>query len=154
MKIYYILPPLFYFLIALAGRWFTAQGINSWYPALVKPVYTPPGGFIGAMWTIVYIFTAISLIVFISRARSSPVFWLVILLYIVNGLLNAFWSYLFFVQHFLGLAVFDAALLAATLTLIMIMARRYSYLASVLLMPYFLWVCSATYLAFDIFRLN
>lgn len=153
-KIHYILVPLFYFLVALAGRIFTAQGVSSWYPTLVKPDYTPPGGLIGAMWTVIYILAAASLIIFINRARHSPVFWSVILLYIINGVLNALWSYLFFTMHFLGAAVFDAALLAATVAFIMMLARRYSYLASVLLMPYFLWVSFATYLAYDIFRLN
>ena len=153
-KIHYILSPVFYFLIALAGRSLTAQGVNTWYPALVKPEYTPPGSLIGMTWTLIYILAAASLIIFVNRARNSPVFWSVILLYIINGVLNGLWSYLFFTKHLLGPAVFDAAILATTVALIMIMTRRYAYLASVLLLPYFLWVCFATYLAYDIFMLN
>ena len=153
-KIHYILSPLFYFLVALAGRVFTAQGVKTWYPTLVKPEYTPPGSFIGGMWTVIYILAAASLIIFINRARTAPVFWTVILLYIVNGVLNGLWSYLFFTKHYLGWAVFDASLLAVTVALIMILARRSAYLASALLMPYFLWVSFATYLAYDIFILN
>lgn len=148
------MSPLFYLCVALAGRYFTAQGVGTWYPSILKPAFTPPGSFIGIMWTIIYVLTAISLILFINNAQGSPLFQPVVALYIVNGILNAAWSYIFFTKHFLGVAVVDAAILSITVLLIILLSWRYSTAASMLLVPYFIWVSFATYLTYAIYKIN
>ena len=150
----YFLSPLFYISVALAGRAFTAQGIDLWYQAIAKPSYTPPGSVIGTMWTVIYILTAVSLIMFTKHAKGKSGFWPIIGLYIVNGIVNAAWSYLFFTKHLLGLAVIDAGLIAITVLIIIIWSWHYSRLAAALLMPYFGWVSFATYLTYVIFKMN
>lgn len=152
--IHYILSPLFYLIIALAGRYFTAQGVVTWYPSIQKPASTPPGSFIGIMWTIIYVLTALSLIFFINRAKGRSLFYPVLLLYIVNGILNAAWSYIFFTKHLIGLAVIDAAILSITVLLIMLLSWQCSRTASMLLAPYLIWVSFATYLTLAIHKLN
>ena len=150
----YIVSPAFYMLIAIAGRMFTAQRIDPWYQSISKPSYTPPGSFIGIMWTIIYILTAVSLILFINKGRGKPLFQLIIVLYVLNGIVNAAWSYLFFTKHLIGLAVIDAVLIGATVLLIMVMVWRYSSVAALLLMPYLGWVSFAAYLNYVIYRIN
>lgn len=150
----YILSPLFYFCVALAGRAFTSQGIDPWYQTIVKPSFTPPGSVIGIMWTVIYILTAVSLIVFTNIAKNKKVFWPVIGLYLVNGIVNAAWSYIFFTKHLLGLAVIDAGLIGITVLLIIVFAWRYSKAASILLIPYLGWVSFAAYLTYAIYRMN
>jgi len=152
--IHYILSPLFYLCVSLAGRYFTAQGVGTWYPSILKPAYTPPGSFIGIVWTVIYILAALSLILFVNRAKGAPLFYPVLALYIVNGILNAAWSYIFFTKHLLGPAVIDAAMLLITVLLIILLAWRYSTAASMLLVPYGIWVSFATYLTYAIYTMN
>ena len=150
----YLLPPVFYLLVALLGRHFTAAGIAIWYPSLQKPSFTPPGGIIGIVWTLIYIFSAASLIQFLRAAKGKPLFALIIGLYILNGIINAAWSYIFFSRHLLMTAVIDAALIAFTVLIMILSVWQYSKLSALLLVPYFLWASFATFLSYTIFKLN
>jgi tryptophan-rich sensory protein len=152
--LHYITPPLFYLGIALAGRIFTAQGLKDWYPDIIKPAYTPQGSVIGAVWTTIFILSAISLIMFINHGRKHQIFWLVMGVFVLNGILNAAWSYLFFTRHFIGFAVIDSVLIAMTVGLIMVLVWPYSKASALLLLPYLCWVSFASYLTYDIYRLN
>ena len=152
--IHYLLAPLFYFVILMSGSFFTSQGVSSWYPTITKPLYTPPGSFIGIMWTVIYILSAISLIVFVDKGRGRGILWLVIGLYFLNGISNASWSYIFFVKHDLGLAVISAFLIWVTVAMLMASTWSTSRTASLLLFPYLGWVSFATYLTYVIYRMN
>lgn len=150
----YILSPLFYICIALAGRIFTSKGIYPWYQTIAKPTYTPPGSVIGFMWTVIYTLTAISLIIFTNNAKGKSGFWPIIGLYIANGIINAAWSYIFFTKHLLGLAVIDAGLIVVTVLFLMVVVRNHSAAASLLLIPYLGWVSFATFLTYVIYEIN
>ena len=152
--LHYIISPLFYLGIALAGRVLTAQGLTNWYPYIVKPSYTPPGSVIGAVWTLIFILSAISLILFVNSGKGNHAFWTVIGVFVLNGILNAAWSYLFFAKHSIGLAFIDAVLIGITVGLIMIMVWPYSKASALLLLPYLCWVSFASYLTYDIYTLN
>ncbi len=152
---HYMLIPAFYMLIAVSGRLFTFEGVAEWYPTLVKPAYTPPGSFIGAMWTVIYILTALSFIIYINRsreARLSP--WTVAGVFVINGIFNAAWSYIFFTRHMVGLAAVDAAVIWVTVLIIIILAWPRSRASSLLLIPYLLWTAFATFLNYRIYVLN
>ncbi len=151
---HYVLAPLFYFAVAQTGSSFTMQGVSTWYPTLMKPTYTPPGVIIGVVWTVIYILTAVSVIVFINAAKNKKDLWVILGLYILNGLLNALWSYLFFVKHLLFAAFLDALFIWVTVGLLMISTWSHSRIASMLLVPYFLWASFAAYLTFVIYGLN
>jgi tryptophan-rich sensory protein len=137
-----------------AGRMFTVRGVSEWYLTVIKPSFTPPGSFIGIMWTLIYILTAISLILFINQGRNSEKFWLIIGVFVLNGIINALWSYLFFTKHLIGLAAIDAGFIAVTVGLMMVLVWPYSKFSSLLLLPYLIWVSFATYLNFTIYRMN
>jgi len=152
--LHYILAPLFYFAVAWVGGFFTSQGVKSWYPTIAKPSYTPSGSFIGIVWTIIYILSTISLILFVNRARGRAFFWPIIGLYVLNGIFNTFWSYLFFVRHALGFAVLDAFLIWVTVEMLITFIWFYSRMASLLLLPYFGWLTFAGYLTYVIYKTN
>jgi tryptophan-rich sensory protein len=153
-RAHYILIPLFYFLVAFSGRLFTAEGVSSWYPTLAKPPYTPPGSLIGVVWTAIYILIALSFILFVNRARGERLFPLVSGLFIMNGLVNAAWSYIFFTMHNLALAVADAALILLTVLALVVLSWTHSKASSLLLLPYLAWTSFATFLSYRIFVLN
>lgn len=152
--IYCVLAPLFYLAVALFGSTFTRKGLEVWYSELSKPSFTPPGSLIGIAWTIIYILTAVSLIIFIVRSRNESYFRPILGLYVVNGVVNALWSYIFFDQHMLGLAFFDAVLIWVTVALLVFLNRQRVPVASLLLVPYLLWTSFALYLSFAIWQLN
>jgi tryptophan-rich sensory protein len=153
-RLHYILVPLFYLGVSAAGSAFTARGLDYWYPALNKPSYTPPGSLIGVIWTVIYILTALSLILLINADPEKPLLSRLVGLFVLNGLLNAAWSYIFFTRHMIGWAVIGASLIGLTVLLMMAAAWPVSRISSLLLLPYLGWVTFATYLNFDIFRMN
>jgi len=149
-----VLVVLFYLAISQIGSMFTSAGVRTWYPWIAKPSFTPSGIVIGIVWTVIYILTAISLVLFLRTVPVDKLFWPVIGLYVLNGVLNAAWSYLFFSRHALGLAVVDSALIGVTVALIMAAVWPSSRVASLLLLPYLTWVSFATFLAYRIYRMN
>lgn len=153
-RIHYVLSPLFYLVVLAAGRLFTLEGLDSWYPTLMKPTYTPPGELIAVVWTTIYALSAASLVLFVNRGRGSGKFWFVIGLYAVNGMINALWSYIFFVRHALGLAVIDAAAITLTVAAIMVDVWPHRRLSSLLLLPYLFWGVFAVSLTYSVYVMN
>ncbi|MGD2080805.1 MAG: tryptophan-rich sensory protein [Nitrospirota bacterium] len=153
-KAHYVLIPFFYMLVALSGRLFTASGSAQWYQNLEKPAYTPPGSIIGGVWTAIYILTAFAFITYVNRARGSRALPLAAALFVLNGVINASWSYVFFVMRSPGLALADAALLWLTVLALAVLVWPRSKESSVLLVPYLAWTAFATLLSYRIFELN
>lgn len=105
--------------------------------------------------TVLYVLCAASLILFMNMAPPQTTgLWLVVGLYILNGLLNAVWTYIFFERHLLGWAFVDALAIAATALMMLLVVGPYSQAASWCLLPYFLWACFATLLSYRIVLLN
>ncbi len=154
MKIYYLVIPLVVLVVALVGGWLTSQGVSTWYTTLMLPEVAPAGGVIGTVWTVIFILSAIAVILIWNKKRSIKRFGWVVGLLTANAILNVAWSYLFFVQHLLGWAIVEMVLLNLTNLAIIVLVWRKQQLAAWLLVPYFLWVCFATYLAYSIWLLN
>ncbi len=154
MKINYLLIPLFYVFVSTIGSLFTGQGVSSWYKTINLPSWTPPGSVIGIVWTIIFILTAISALIVWNKFNHNYAFWVIAVLFLVNGLLNIFWSYLFFSQNLLGWAALEAALLGASVYALIVLIWPLSTLAASLLIPYAGWVTFATYLTYLVYKLN
>jgi benzodiazapine receptor len=74
--------------------------------------------------------------------------------FIIQLVLNFFWSILFFSFHQLGLALVEIILLWMFILFSIISFFRISKTASYLLVPYVLWVSFASVLNFAIWNLN
>lgn len=140
--------------VAISGSSFTTQNLEWYYTSLALPSWSPPGYVISTAWTTIFILTAISAMIFWRRAPRDQKFNWIVTLFIANGLLNVFWSYLFFQQHQLGLAVIEMNALNLTTIALAILLWPISRFASVLLWPYIAWVSFATYLAYAVWQLN
>ncbi|MBU0649151.1 tryptophan-rich sensory protein [Patescibacteria group bacterium] len=153
MKINYLVIPLIALATAVLGSHFTSQGMD-WYETLSRPGFTPPGGIIGTVWTVIYILSAISaLIVWNKFSRNKRFLW-ISALFMINAVLNFFWCYLFFAAHLIGAAIIEMLALEATVLALMILVWPRSRFAAFLLAPYAGWVIFATYLAYSIWALN
>jgi translocator protein len=133
---------------ALFGGMFTP---GDWYASLEKPSWNPPGWVFGPVWTILYVMIAIAgWLAWRGRDRSR----LPITLWGGQLLLNALWSWLFFGLERSGFAFVDIVILWLLIAAFIVSAWRISRPASLLFVPYALWVGFAAALNFAIWRLN
>lgn len=138
---------------AALGSFFSMMN-RDWYEGLARPGWQPPNWAFPVAWNTIYILTAISIIlVWNTRPRTEMTYW-VIGLFLVNGILNVAWSAIFFGNRMILPAVIDSALLFLSVVAIMIAAWRISRTASLLLIPYAVWVGFATYLTWVIYTMN
>ncbi len=145
MRIVYFVIPAIAFATAFIGGRITDSGMG-WYQTITLPDWTPPGRVIGGVWTLIYMLTSISAILVWVRFPRGRRFWWIMSLFVINALLNVGWSALFFGVHLMALAAWEAALLGATVLALIILIVPRDRVAAALLLPYFLWVCFATYL--------
>jgi len=149
----YILIPLYALGVQLIGRSLTDAN-SVWYANLIKPAYMPPNWVFGVVWTIIFALTTISALIFWNKAYGTKNFWYIIGMFIANSLFNVGWSYLFFVMHALGYALLRAITLEITVIGLITVLWKYSKTASLLLLPYALWVGFAIILNYHIWLLN
>ncbi len=149
-----LLGLLFWLVITFAVATFGSQfRPGDWYQALAKPALTPPNWIFPVVWTLLYALMALSAWL-IWRRGGFKVNRLALSLYGLQLIFNGLWSWLFFGQHQIGLALVDIVIL---LTLIILTAVRFwkTYRpAGILLAPYILWVSFATYLNYMLWVLN
>jgi len=137
------------FLPALGGL-FTDTG--TWYAALQKPVFNPPGWVFGPVWTILYITIGLSLyFLYISMGRFEWKMWALVG---THHSLNFLWSPVFFYLKSPLLALLVVIALLGSITWLMLIQAHYSRKAFYLFTPYFFWVCFASVLNASIWYLN
>ena len=152
MHFSYILIPLVTILVAYTGGRLTARSVATWYRTLRKPSWTPPGSVIGAVWTVLYILTAISALTVWNL--STPVPLVVATLFVLNAAVNVLWSYVFFYLHKMGLAIWVCLFLDLTIVLLIWLITPLSILAALLLVPYAAWVTFASYLNYRVWAMS
>lgn len=123
---------------------------GEWHAALVKPPWNPPNWVFAPVWSLLYLMIAVSgwLIWRVDTASPAMVLWFIQLV------LNAAWSWLFFGLHRMDLGFYDIVLLWFAILGFMLAAWPVSALASLLFIPYWLWVSFAAALNYTIWRLN
>ena len=158
-RLNFLVIPLFTILVAVGGSVVTSAGMG-WYDTLTLPSFTPPGSVIGMVWTIIFILSTISALIFWNihqpwgKLKRGIGFATTIVLFLINGFLNFYWSVLFFQQHNLSAAVWEAVVLDLTVIGLMVMIWPKSRWASLLLLPYVLWTAFASFLSWNVAALN
>lgn len=126
---------------------------GSWYAQLQKPSWNPPAWVFGPVWTCLYL----------SMGFAAWLVWrrggwrtqrLSLSLFLVQLLLNALWTPLFFGWHRPDWAFFEILLLLAAISAVFLLFFRCSRLAALLLAPYLAWTAFAAVLTFTIWRMN
>lgn len=130
-------------LAALTGSLFTNPDTD-WYNS-IKPEITPPGIVFPIVWTILFLFIWISLyLVCISANKKDRI--KVRIVFGINLILNALWSYLFFgIQNPL-FALYEIFILLGSILSILLVTYKINKISFYLIVPYFLWVSFASYL--------
>lgn len=137
---------------ASAGALFT--NLDDWYFNLKQPSWKPPDEAFGLIWSIIFACGAAAAWLSWNSARNHRQKILFLILFLFNGFLNMFWSVLYFQLHRPDLSFLECfALLLSVLSLIVVPWKT-TKLASILVIPYFIWVSIATVLNWQTVVLN
>jgi tryptophan-rich sensory protein len=137
----------------LLGAVFTFDSVRSWYPTIAKPAWTPPSWLFGPVWTTLYLMMGVAAWR-VARRRWTADVRRAVLLFVVQLLLNAAWSPLFFGARLPGIAFGEILLLWSAIVLTIAWFWRIDRLAAALLVPYLAWVSFASALNGSIWWLN
>lgn len=129
----------------------TAPG--GWYSQIQKPSWTPPSWLFGPVWTALYLMMAVAAW-WVWRQGGWAAQRGALSLFLVQLVLNAAWSWLFFGLRSPSLGMGGIVLLWVAILLTILAFFRVSPLAGWLMVPYLLWVSYASALNFTIWRLN
>jgi translocator protein len=137
--------------LASGGAVFVSTG--DWYAGLQKPWWNPPPWIFGPVWTLLYIMMAVAAWM-VWRVGGWRAQGFALGFFLLQWLLNALWTPLFFGLH-LPLPAF-AEIMALWLTLLIttVLFWRISRIAGLLLIPYLVWVSFAALLNFTLWQLN
>ncbi|MFA0964607.1 TspO/MBR family protein [Roseivirga sp. BDSF3-8] len=138
----------------LAGAFFTASSVGSWYQTLNKPEFTPPSWVFGPVWTILYFLMAFAAYKIWILGWDNIKVKIGLVLFLIQLILNAAWSFSFFgLQNpYVGLLNIVILLVMITVTTIYFFSLR--KISGWLMVPYIAWVGYATALNYAIYELN
>ncbi|MEX0690096.1 MAG: TspO/MBR family protein, partial [Candidatus Paceibacterota bacterium] len=136
------------------GSIFTFTSIDSWYADLAKPVINPPNWIFGPVWTALYILMGVALFLVWKKGWNREDVKHGICIFVIQLVLNATWSIVFFGLQNTGLAFINIILLWLAIIWTMVWFYKVSKPAMYLLVPYILWVSFAGYLNLSIYILN
>ena len=126
---------------------------GAFYGTLTRPSWAPPAWLFGPVWSILYLLMAISAWL-IWRARGFAGAPGALALFVAQLVLNALWSWLFFVWHRGGLAFAEVLILWCAIAATAFSFWRINTLAGLLLVPYLAWVTFASALTYAVWQLN
>ena len=136
---------------AAGGAFFVST--DGWYATLIKPSWNPPSWLFGPVWGLLYVMMAVAAWL-VWREGGWKLQRQALGLFLVQWLLNALWTPLFFGLHQPGLAFAEIVALWLLLVMTVALFWRAKKLAGALLLPYLVWVTIAAVLNFTIWRLN
>ncbi len=117
-----------------------------WFSTLRIPSIQPPGWIFILIWSVLYFLIAISVVIVLDKPKKNKDRSMTIILFILNGILNALYSIFFFGMKSILLAFLELPLLIASVLLLIWCTYRLDKKAAYLLIPYFVWICFSTVL--------
>lgn len=132
---------------------FASSNAAGFYGQIVQPSWAPPAWLFGPVWTVLYVLMGIAAWLVwrdhsFRNARSALV------LYVVQLVANALWTWLFFVWQLGAVAFAEIVLLWLLIAATIWLFWRLHRTAAFLLLPYLAWVSFAAALNFTLWRLN
>lgn len=136
------------------GSIFTVSAIAGWYSGLVKPALNPPNWLFGPAWITLYTLMGIAAFLVWQKGLDKKEIKTALEIFILQLLLNAIWSVIFFGWQSPAWAFINIILLWLAILWTIMVFYRISKPAAYLLLPYILWVSFAAYLNYSIWMLN
>lgn len=139
---------------ATAGIGKALTELGPWYYSLRLPDWKPPDVAFGVIWSLLFTLGAISGWLAWQAADTAALRRRVAWLFGLNALLNVLWSALYFKLQRPDWALYEVGLLWLSILALILGLWRLSRWASLLLLPYAVWVGIATALNLATVRLN
>ncbi len=140
--------------ILVAGGGAFLTDLTPWYRNLNKPSWQPPDWLFGPAWSVILTLASISAYLAWRDAPDRGSRILVLALFAANAIFNLLWSPLFFKLRRPDWALYEVPLLWLSVLVPIILLAPINRNASLLLVPYLLWVSFASFLNLTIVRLN
>lgn len=140
------------FAVGLVASYFQNESLTVWYPMLQRSSITPPNIVFPIVWSILYLLMGISAGLVSATTHVNRGF--VLSVFVVQLLLNFLWCITFFAMRNPLLGLINILLLDALVIIYIIISFRVNRWASVLFVPYILWLAIATYLNAYIYIYN
>ena len=119
----------------------------------MKPALSPPAVLFPIVWTILYAMMGIGA-ARIAAARDGRGRLQALNVFVIQLVVNFFWSLIFFNAQALGAAFFWLLLLWVLIIVMVFRFYRVDRAAALVLIPYFLWVSFAAWLNYAVWQLN
>ena len=148
--IYDIIKLFIIIVITLTTSFLSMSKIDTWYVNLKKSSLTPPGYMFSIFWIMLYILMSISVWIILASLQKDKQFSLPIILFIIQLILNFMWSPLFFKYHLIYESLFLLFVIWIIVLIIIYLFYSINKIASILLIPYIIWLSFALYLNFYI----
>jgi len=140
--------------MAVIGLGALATDLGPWYYALKQPPWKPSDRWFGPVWTTIFVLSAVAGLRAWSGAAEGPARHGLVAAFVLNGVLNVVWSWLFFRLRRPDWALLEVPALWLSIALLMAVCAAHDRWSPWLLLPYLLWVGFAAYLNLAVVRLN
>jgi tryptophan-rich sensory protein len=148
-----VLPALLWG-VSVAGIGGALTDLGPWYRSLKRPALQPPDWLFGPAWTLIFLLAAIAAVLGWNAAPSDGTRTAIVVAYIVNGCLNVGWNICYFKMRRPDWALVEVTFLWVSIAAMIVVLAQASLAAALLVVPYLLWVSFASFLNYDIVRLN
>ena len=140
-------------LVGALSALLTSDSMQS-FEQIAKPPLSPPGWLFPVVWTILYVLMGIASYLIYTAKYSAGMAGNALLFYMLQLILNFFWSIIFFNWEAYLFAFIWLIVLLALIIVTTVKFYRISRPAAYLMIPYILWVAFAGYLNLGIYLLN
>ena len=137
---------------ALSG-WLSRDGMKAYEASIRQPPLSPPSWLFPVVWTILYALMGIGA-ARVSLAPDGVHRSRGLNLFVVQLIVNFFWSLIFFNTGAYGFALLWLLLLWVLVLWMILTFRKIDPLAAWLQVPYLLWLTFAAYLNYGVWTLN
>jgi benzodiazapine receptor len=122
------------------GSWLMDNGPRAeWYTALNQAPWTPPGWVFGVAWTTIMLCFSIYMAYLYLKMPIARVK----ILFLIQFVLNVIWNYIFFNQHLVGLGLLVIIGLTIVVGIFLFSFKNELKTKTLLIVPYFVWLCIA-----------
>ena len=137
----------------LLSGFLSREGTVIFQETAIQPPLSPPAILFPIVWTLLYALMGIGA-ARVSNAPDSKARSRGLNLFIVQLIVNFFWSLIFFNARAYGFALLWLLLLFVLVLWMTLEFRKVDPLAALLQIPYLLWLAFAAYLNYGVFLMN
>ena len=133
----------------------TRSAITTWYPTLIKPSFNPPNWIFAPVWSLLYTMMGVAAgLVWNEIDSKKEIVKKALIVFAIQLILNALWSFLFFGLKNPLLAGIEIVVLWLLIYETYIQFSKIDKIAGYLFIPYLAWVSFAALLNGSIWWLN